>query len=84
MTDAVGRHRQAIFEKAIPQLISTTCHRMALGKRNCPYQAKVMKMLETNRSARWVRVRSWAVLVAISWTENRASGSLPESELLTH
>src|SRR5689334_1997841 len=37
-------------KKAMPQLIRTTCQSTAWGNLSCPYQAKVMKMLEANSS----------------------------------
>jgi hypothetical protein len=44
--DAVRGHLKTIFEKAMPQLTMITFQRASFRYFRCPYQAKVMKMLE--------------------------------------
>jgi hypothetical protein len=51
MPDPVSRHLKAVFKKAISQLITITAASGALLYLKCPYQAKVMKILETSNKA---------------------------------
>ena len=44
--DVVCRHHKAVFEKAMPQDAGISSQIGALGNLSCPYQAKVMKILE--------------------------------------
>ena len=41
---------EAILKKAMPQQAGMSTHRDAVGNLSCPYQANVMKMLETQSS----------------------------------
>ncbi len=62
MAGAVGRDLEAIFEKAIDQLIKTTFQRAEFLNFRWPYQANVIKMLEMEREKNGFHVREAGIL----------------------
>src|SRR5665213_2162222 len=60
-------------KKAMPQLISTTCHRATLGNLNWPYQAKVIKTLEQNSSTMGT---SWAMAKPFTKRQGKHRGTI--------